>query len=34
VEQINKIEEIKSKEELLKEINRWPWVFNFKENQD
>lgn len=34
VEQINKIEEIKSKEELLNEINRWPWVFNFKENQD
>ncbi|KAF5047766.1 hypothetical protein DSECCO2_457080 [anaerobic digester metagenome] len=30
VEQINKIEEIKSKKELLKEICEWPWIIKAK----
>ncbi|MDY9922506.1 galactosyltransferase-related protein [Methanobacterium sp.] len=34
VEQTKKIEQIKSKEDLLNVINKWPWVIESKENRD
>nr|WP_319374358.1 galactosyltransferase-related protein [uncultured Methanobacterium sp.] len=34
VEQTKKIEQIKSKEDLLNVINKWPWVMESKENRD
>lgn len=33
IEQTKKIEQIKSKEELLKEINKWPWVVEARNNK-
>jgi len=32
LEQIKKIEKIVSKEDLLDEINKWPWVESAKKN--
>jgi uncharacterized protein (UPF0335 family) len=34
VEQTIKIEQIKTKEDLLNEINKWPWVVNTNDNGD
>lgn len=31
IEQTEKIEQIKSKEDLLKEINKWPWIIEAKQ---